>query len=260
MKTTDKELKYLLDSLVERFNVPSFADNDPLGFPRRFSDKRDIEISAMVTSTISWGKRAMILNNAQKIHDIMDNQPYKFILEGDIDAIGEGNIHRTFFGCHLRYLLRGLRELYVRYGSLEDFAHSVGCAASEAPAWLLAEKLGKFIADANVLDPLEGPSRCLPDNVSGSALKRFNMMLRWLVRNDGKADIGCWEVLTPAQLFIPLDVHSGNTGRQLGLLNRKANDRRAAVELTESLRILNPQDPTIYDFALFSVGETKSQI
>lgn len=247
-------LKPRLDELVLRYNVPEFVADDPLQFPRRFDDKRDIEISALLTSTIAWGRRAMILRNADKMHGLLDHMPYPFLMEGNIDEIPDDNIHRTFFGRHLRYFLRGLRELYKRYGSLEDFAVAIAAGQSESPAWEIARELNAVLAQANSKHPLDGPTRCLPDKVDASALKRFNMALRWLVRDDGIADIGVWTALKPSQLFIPLDVHSGNTARAMGLLTRNANDRKAVEELTSNLRLLNPDDPTIYDFALFGAG------
>ncbi len=248
-------LKTKLDELVRRYNVPAFADADPVQFPRRFSDLRDIEISALLTSTIAWGRRSMILANAEKLHSILNGEPYAFVVDGDIDAVGDGNIHRTFFGRHLRYFLRGLRELYRRFGSLENFAASLGAPEAEAPAWLIADRLNALMCDANCTCPLDGPTRCLPDKVDASALKRFNMALRWLVRCDGIVDMGVWSVLKPSQLYIPLDVHSANTSRTLGLLTRKQNDRKAVVELTGNLRRFNSEDPVVYDFALFGVGE-----
>ena len=248
-------LKIQLDELVERYNVPSFADADPVQFPRRFSDKRDIEISALLTSTIAWGRRQMILRNAGRMHGLLGGEPFRFVTEGDIDVLPDDNIHRTFFGRHLRYFLRGLREVYRRYGSLEDFAAAVGVQNSESPAWLIAGELNSLMADANVSCPLGGPTRCLPDKHEKSALKRLNMALRWLVRRDGIVDIGCWNLIGPEKLYLPLDVHSAATARSLGLLRRTQNDRRAVEEVAVSLRRFNPDDPVIYDFALFGAGE-----
>lgn len=154
-------------------------------------------------------------------------------------------------------MLRGLRAIYRRYGSLESFATAIGAPADEAPAWKIAKAMNTVFDSENRLcrRPLDGPSRCLPADAAGSALKRFNMMLRWLVRNDGIVDLGVWSALSPAQLYIPLDVHSARTARALGLLQRKANDRRAVEELTAALRRLRPDDPVVYDFALFGAGE-----
>lgn len=248
-------LKEQLDGLVERYNVPSFADRDPVQFPRGFTDQRDVEISSLLTSTIAWGRRDMILRDATRMHDILGWEPYRFVTDGDIDAIGDGNIHRTFFGRHLRYFLRGLREVYRRYGSLEAFAVARGVPADEAPAWALARELNAVLARANKDYPMDGATRCLPDKPDASALKRLNMALRWLVRRDGIVDMGVWSALDPSQLFIPLDVHSANTSRKLGLLTRRQNDRRAVEELTGTLRELRPDDPVIYDFALFGASE-----
>lgn len=250
-------LKDTLDQLTARYNVPSFADRDPISFPKRFTDQRDIEISAFLTSVISWGRRQMILNNAERLHGMLDHRPYRFVMEGDIDSITDDNIHRTFFGRHLRYALRGLREIYARHDSLEAFAADKDVQHHPSPAWRLAEEINAVFCQANnnCGESLSGASRCLPADSDKSALKRFNMALRWLVRNDGIVDIGCWSLLKPADLYIPLDVHSGNTARALGLLNRKANDRRAVEELTSALRQMRPDDPVAYDFALFGAGE-----
>lgn len=255
-------LQNKLDELTARYNVPSFAHRDPIRFPKKFSDTRDIEISAFLTSVISWGRRAMILRNAERLHNIIEHEPYRFIISGNIDDIPDSNIHRTFFGQHLRYALRGLRFIYSRYESLENFARLNNITDDPAPAWALARYINNAFAQANCNYPdcSQGANRCLPADADKSALKRFNMALRWLVRNDGIVDIGCWTVLKPADLYIPLDVHSGNTARTLGLLARKNNDRRAVEELTDALRKMRPDDPAVYDFALFGAGEEGLQV
>ena len=133
---------------------------------------------------------------------------------------------------------------------------ATGAPQSQAPAWTLAQGLNAALAEAN--DGVHDP-RCLPQNLTATALKRLNMALRWLVRDDGIVDLGVWKALKPSQLFIPLDVHAGNVSRQLGLLTRKSNDRRAVVELTDTLRSFRPDDPVVYDYALFGLGiESKS--
>lgn len=247
-------LKHRLDALARRYNQPGFADTDPIQFPRRYTDARDIEISSLLTSTIAWGRRPMILRNAGRLHTLLDNQPYAFVRDGDIEAIPDANIHRTFFGRHLRHYLRALRIIYQRYGSLAALAAHVRAPQSEFPAWTLAEAIRGALAEANAQAPITGPDRCIPSDLNTTALKRLNMALRWMVRNDGIVDIGIWDVLSPSQLFIPLDVHSAATARHIGLLQRKQNDRRATVELTAALRKFRPEDPAIYDFALFGAG------
>ena len=175
----NKDLKIVLDELAARYNAPGFAEDDPIQFPKRYDDPRDIEISAFLISIISWGRRPMILRNGERMHQLLGNQPYRFVMEGNIDAIPEDNVHRTFFGRHLRYALRGLRTIYRTYGSLEAFGSHEGIQHAEAPAWELAKAINRVSAEADskCIEPLEGPTRCLPDNVDNSALKRLNMAL-----------------------------------------------------------------------------------
>ncbi|MCM1164003.1 MAG: TIGR02757 family protein [Muribaculaceae bacterium] len=253
---TDQELRELLDTEAARINSPAFVGEDPVQFPRMFTDLRDIEIASLLTSSIAWGNRRMICRDCRRMLALTDWQPYKYVMdEGYEDLDDDANIHRTFFNRHFKYYCRGLRSIYSTHGSLLEYARSLDIAASEFPAWTLVEGINSHLAEANAPHTsAETASRCLPQNLATTALKRVNMALRWLVRNDGIVDLGVWDVITPAQLYIPLDVHVGNTSRQLGLLTRKAADRRAVVELTRQLRRFNPADPTIYDFALFGIG------
>lgn len=246
-------LKSLLDEAAERINCPDFIPADPVQFPHRFCDKRDIEITSILISTIAWGKRQMILRDGNRLLDLLDNKPYDFIKDGDFNAINpEQNIHRTFFGRDLIYFLNGLRLLYSEYGTLEDFALKYNATEDNYPAWKLVESLNKVFAAAN--EGLFQSTRCLPGNLKNTPLKRINMALRWLVRNDGIVDLGVWTAIKPSKLFIPLDVHVGNTSRRLGLLTRNANDKKSAIEITEKLREYDSADPIKYDFALFGIG------
>lgn len=251
---TEKDLKDLLDTEAARINSPSFVGDDPVQFPRRFSDLRDIEITSLLTSGIAWGNRKMICRDCDKMLAMLDNHPYRFMMDEAYEGMpDEVNVHRTFFIRHLKHYLRGLRSIYSRYGTLQDFARHERIADSEAPAWALVAAINRELAAAD-LGKTDLASRCLPQNLTTSALKRVNMALRWLVRNDGIVDLGVWDVLKPSQLYIPLDVHVGDISRELGLLTRKANDRKAVDEVTAHLRRFNPADPTLYDFALFGIG------
>ncbi len=250
---TDSDLKELLDFEAKRINHPDFIADDPVQFPRRFTDKRDIEIAALLSSTIAWGKRSMICRDADRMLALMDNQPYKYVIEEGYEDLPDCNIHRTFFAKNLRHYLRGLHAIYSRYDSLEDFAGEKLKGVDDHAAWHLAEAINGELAAANCG---VGDCRCLPLGLDKSALKRFNMALRWLVRDDGIVDLGVWSAIKPRQLYVPLDVHVGNISRQLGLLQRKANDKAAVDELTARLREFNPDDPTLYDFALFGIGVT----
>lgn len=246
------ETASLLISEADRINSPTFIKDDPVQFPRQFSDVRDIEIAAILISHISWGKRSMILRDAERLLQMMDSRPYDYMMEQAFLDLPDGmNIHRTFFASHLKDFLAGMRNIYNSASTLQEYALKRGIESAEFPAWELAAAMRNEIIAAS------GGRECqrtIPSNLSASAIKRLNMALRWLVRRDGIVDIGIWDKFEPSKLFIPLDVHVGNTSRNLGLTERKANDRKTAVEITEALRKVCPEDPIKLDFALFGLG------
>lgn len=248
----DKDITLLLEEEATRINRIEFIENDPVQFPRRFSRLQDIEVAAFVSAIIAWGRRPMICRNADRILSLMENEPYRYVMEGGYEDLPPGmNLHRTFFAGHLAHLLRGLRRIFHDYGSIDAFAASLHAGECEAPAWELVAGLNQVLREENGGAEC---SRCLPLNLSSTALKRVNMALRWLVRDDGIVDMGVWSSIPKSRLYIPLDVHVGNTARNLGLLDRKANDRKSTVLLTGTLRELRPGDPVFYDYALFGIG------
>lgn len=241
-----------LECACERINTPEFIVNDPVQFPHRFDSLQDVELASLLASVIAWGKREMIIRDGNRLFELMDNRPYDYLMSRRWEQLDPSlNIHRTCFGRHLKYLLRGLHAVYSRHGSLEAFAAAVGADRDEAPAWRLIDALLRLTADVN--DGCVCPE-VIPSNLQSTPLKRYNMALRWLVRNDGKVDLGAWSLLKPAQLYIPLDVHVADTSRSLGLLERKSNDRKAVELLTSRLREFDASDPVKYDFALFGLG------
>lgn len=248
-----EEVERLLVEQAELINSTDFIASDPVQFPRRFSDLRDIEIVAILSATIAWGNRKMICSNCEKMLRLMDYQPYAYVADRGFEDLGERfNIHRTFFSDDFYYMLNGLERVYRQYGSINNFAKDREVAASPTPAWRLVELLNAEMLEANgTTNP-----RCFPLGLDKTALKRINMALRWLVRRDGIVDMGVWDCINPAQLFIPLDVHVGNTARALGLLTRRSNDKQAVLDLTETLRTLKPDDPVVFDYALFGIGIT----
>ena len=231
------EVAELLEAEARRINAPEFVAADPVQFPRQFSALPDIEIAAFLSATIAWGNRKMICSNCNKMLRLMDFQPYRYVMDCGYDDLGERfNIHRTFFSDDFAYYLRGLRRIYDRYPSVDAFAAANGVGDSQYPSWKLVGLMSREFAAAN-----DGAvnSRCLPTGLDTTALKRINMALRWLVRRDGIVDMGVWTSIKPSQLFIPLDVHVGNTARALGLLQRRGNDRKAVEQLTALLRSMN---------------------
>lgn len=248
---TMDDIKFLLDEEVKRINNPAFIAEDPVQFPRRFESLRDIELVSFLAALLAWGNRKMICRDIERLLNLMENQPFNFMMEkGYEDLDPKLNIHRTFFASHLQHLLKGLRAIYKKYESLDSFAKAHHIGENDFPAWELIARINEILKEENG----ESCSRCFPLNLNNSALKRVNMALRWLVRDDGIVDMGVWNSIPKNKLFIPLDVHVGNVSRDLGLLQRKANDRKSVEELTRVLKTFNPSDPVIYDFALFGIG------
>jgi uncharacterized protein (TIGR02757 family) len=248
---THKELQEFLNAKVEQYNRPIFLANDPIQIPHRFSNKEDIEISGFLTASIAWGNRKSIINNAIFMMQLMDNAPYDFILNHEKEDLVPLSrfVHRTFNGIDLIYFISSLNNIYKTHRGLE----AVFAKATQS------KSVQKAISDfKSIFFELPHPKRTtkhVSDPLKGSAAKRINMFLRWMVReNVTGVDFGLWKGISPAQLSCPLDVHTGNVARKLDLLKRKQNDAKAVLELDIKLRELDPIDPVKYDFALFGLG------
>lgn len=244
-------LKEYLDELVSKNNTKAFIKDDPVQFPHRYSDKRDIEIVSFLVATIAWGNRKMILNNANKMLDMMGKSPYDYVMSGGYEKLeDEKCVHRTFFNRDFKYYCKGISGIYKNDGidSLEDVFYN-----EENDVWKGIQNFRDMMANANgeTSKHISNPSCCEPKK--GSACKRLHMALRWLVRNDGIVDLGIWKRLNPKDLMIPLDVHVARVSRDLGLIDRKSNDRQTVEMLTAKLREFDANDPVKYDFALFGV-------
>lgn len=246
----NKELKAKLDALVARLNTPAFIENDPVRFPRMFTERHDIEIAAFLVSMIAWGNRKQIMNACQRmLFDIMGGRPYRYVMDMEFERLDpDMSIHRTFFGRDLIYMCRGLEWIYTWGDSLERFF-------TQGDIWQGIHQLRESIVFGNDCKANRHfPDPSVNSRKDGSACKRVHLMLRWLVRDDGIVDMGIWRAVKPSSLMIPLDVHVGRMARGMGLLTRKRNDRIAVEELTERLRDLDEADPVKYDFALFGMG------
>lgn len=250
MKQSKKELLQFLNEKVEQYNQPKFIETDPIQIPHQFTKKEDIEIAGFLTATIAWGKRPMIIKNAQKMMELLGNSPYDFIInhqEKDLEF--EHFVHRTFNLIDFKYFIKSLKNIYENHNGLEKiFASTIKDESTK-------NSIHEF---KKVFFEIEHPKRTtkhVSDPIKGSAAKRINMFLRWMVRNDEKGvDFGIWKTISPSVLSCPLDVHSGNVARKLDLLNRKQNDWKALQELDNNLRLLDKNDPVKYDFALFGLG------
>jgi uncharacterized protein (TIGR02757 family) len=246
------ELKQFLEEKYLQYNTPSFIEKDPVSIPHRFRELRDIEISGFLAATISWGRRDLILRSSNNLLEIMDHSPFEFVMSAGKDDLKRlsGFVHRTFNSTDCLYFVSGLRTIYSRFESMEDVVlegireegNMKGGISKLRDLFFSAcheRRTEKHFADVN----------------NGAAGKRINMFFRWMARKDNRGvDFGLWKKIDPAWLYIPLDLHSGNTARKLGLLTRKMNDWKAVEELTSVLRDFDPADPVKYDFALFGLG------
>ncbi len=245
------ELKSFLDEKAARYNHPEFIQTDPITIPHQFSKKEDIEIAAFLTATIAWGNRKMIINNGKKLMNLMDDAPYDFIInhkKSDLDSYS-GFVHRTFNSTDLKFFITALQNIYLNYHGLESVFSKHTTDTSTQPAIHQFKKL--FFS----IPHLARTTKHISDPLKGSAAKRINMFLRWMVRNDAAGvDFGLWKSISPSTLSCPLDVHTGNVARKLGLIARKQNNAKALVELDKNLRKMDADDPVKYDFALFGLG------
>ncbi|MEM0578178.1 TIGR02757 family protein [Flavobacterium polysaccharolyticum] len=248
---TEAELKDFLDQKVVQYNTLDFIESDPVQIPHLFTQKEDIEIAGFLSATIAWGNRKMIIKNSHKMMDLMGNSPYDFVLshsENQLDSLDQF-VHRTFNGQDFKAFVKGLQHIYTHHGGLETvFTQHQETTSTQKSI----HEFKKIFFEAN--QP-QRSQKHISDPLNNSAAKRINMYLRWMCRQDTKGvDLGIWKSIPPSKLSCPLDVHSGNVARKLGLLTRKQNDAKALNELDTQLRHLDPKDPVKYDFALFGLG------
>jgi len=246
-----EDLKTFLDEKVVEYNQPKFIVSDPIQVPHQFDKKEDIEIMGFLTATIAWGNRKSIIKNAKRMAELLDNDPYNFVLhhqDSDLKPL-ESFVHRTFNGIDFITFIKGLQHIYINHNGLE------AVFAKHAQVNSLQYAIHEFKKYFFEIEHQKRTQKHISDPLKKSAAKRINMFLRWMVRKDlSGVDFGIWNTISPSQLSCPLDVHSGNVARKLGLLKRKQNDAKALEELDFNLRMLNSSDPVKYDFALFGLG------
>lgn len=245
------ELKDFLDEKVALYNNPDFIESDPIQIPHLFLQKEDIEIAGFLSATIAWGNRKMIINNSKKMMELMGNTPYDFVMnheEHQLERL-ENFVHRTFNGNDFIGFIKSLQNIYVNHNGLEAvFQKNISNNSTQ-------KSIHEFKKIFFEIEHLPRTQKHISDPLNNSAAKRINMYLRWMCRKDNKGvDLGIWKNISPATLSCPLDVHSGNVARKLGLLDRKQNDAKALAQLDHNLKIMDPNDPAKYDFALFGLG------
>jgi uncharacterized protein (TIGR02757 family) len=250
-KFLDTLQKFLEDKSV-KYNRIEFFHDDPVKVPHLFDREENIEIAGFLAATLAWGQRGVIVHNALDIIARMDHDPHDFLMnmeERDLQVFN-GFRHRTFSEEDCRSFIRSLSRIYREEGGLYD-VFLRGYRKNGRIKEAIVEFRQLFTREGFALRSLKH----VADPLAGSSAKRLNMFLRWMVRrDDAGVDFGIWEGINPADLYLPLDIHTGNVARKLGLLHRKQNDWKAVEELTGVLREFDPLDPVKYDFALFGLG------
>tara|TARA_B100000989_G_scaffold268099_1_gene222588 strand:+ start:240 stop:1007 length:768 start_codon:yes stop_codon:yes gene_type:complete len=250
---SDNDLKNLLDEKFLEYNTPNFIDSDPVQIPHRFTEKNDIEVSAFLTSIISWGNRKMIINNADKMMKIMGDSPFDFVInasEKNIESISF--VHRTFNSDDFKFFIMSLKNIYLNHGGLENTF-----SPKKDDQWVF-NSITKFKKIFFSIDHMRRTTKHISDPVKRSACKRINMFLRWMVRKDKNGvDFGIWKKILPSILSCPLDTHTLRISKALNLISRSQNDIKTLIQLDEKLRHFDPIDPVKYDYALFGLGVDK---
>lgn len=239
------QLVELLNKKVQKYKTPEFILQDPISIPHQFHQKQDIEIAGFLTAIISWGSRKNILASAQKLMKIMNNKPYYFICNyspADNKKLTTF-YYRTFQPEDTLFFIKSLNRYYSRYNTLEKVFESQS----------VIDGIDNLRNELLKVNHLNRNKKHLPDVKNGSAAKRINMFLRWMVRKD-EVDFGLWNALKPSDLLIPLDIHTARTAYSLGLLNNTQSHLKNVLHLTEILKTIDKNDPIKYDFALFGMS------
>ncbi len=244
----------LLDEKFRFFNHVRFIEHDPIQIPHLFTKKQDIEIMGFWVSMLAWGQRKTIISKAHELIDFMDGVPREFILhhqESDLKRF-EKFKHRTFNATDALYFISFFKRHYQAHNSLEDaFA-----GLNQSDETSVEQAINRFYE--RFFDDEFAPGRTqkhIASPAKNSACKRINMFLRWMVRkDDAGVDFGIWNKIQPNQLVCPLDVHALRTAESLQLIEPGPTNWKKALELTDTLRALDPQDPVKYDFALYGMG------
>ena len=256
MPTLDA-LKQYLDTLVTRHELPDFIEGDPVSVPHAFDDPRDQAIIGFYAALLAWGRRDVMLRKLEELCERMGRAPHDFVRTFDADrdrAALDGFVHRTFQPIDAFWLTKNLSTALDRYGSMEALfaAHLPDEPRENSPVGPMLQGVSTTLLTIHDDTP-QRLRKHLARPEAGSACKRLNMYLRWMVRS-GPVDFGHWTCLDPADLMVPVDTHVGRQARKLGLLTRKTNDWKAVRRLTTVCRHFCPTDPARYDFAFFGVG------
>ena len=241
-----------LDELVNKYENTDFIKNDPVQFVHVCKDKRAAEIYGFIASSFAFGNRKAFIKSLNCIFNLCGCDLYNYVINGDFDNL-KGCYYRIYKDFDIIALFKVLHSIYTKEGGLEELFK--GSFQKDR-----GSDYDRYLASVtNIIykyAPKEaglGFKHMIPMAKNGGAMKKMNMFLRWMVRKS-PVDIGIWDFMKPSELLIPLDVHVARISREMGLLERKSNDFKSVVKLTEKLKRFCPEDPVKYDFAMFAYG------
>ncbi len=253
-------LKIKLEFHYNEYNKSDFV-KDPVRFPHRYTNPADIEISAFISALFAYGKVELILDVLEKIHNIMGESPNEFVKNFDVEEGHEifGKLKYRFYSTQdIINLFEILHNAINEYGSLKKL-FLAGYRKNDKN---IQNALAKFVLNLPAMGIegyyTRGTNHMFSSPLKGSACKRLNLFLRWMVRKD-KIDFGIWNEISPAQLVIPVDIHIARLSKELGLTNLKSTSWVMAEQITENLKKYNSGDPVKYDFAICHIGMLKKK-
>lgn len=248
------ELKPYLDQINAEVERPEYIPHDPVQFLHAFDNKNDIEIAGFFAATMAWGRRDIVISKVDELLSRFDYHPFEFIMAyepSDFSSLN-GFKHRTFKPIDIHGLISGLKNIYSRFDDFETFfSFSYDLAQKQNRHFLAVFRENFFNLST---DSAVRTRKHISDPEKGSTCKRLYMYLRWMIRKNSPVDLGIWDFISPAELQVPFDVHVARQSRRYGLITRKSNDLKTVCELTNTLKLMNPDDPAVYDYALFGLG------
>ena len=258
-RLSKEQLHRKLDYHYKAFDRSQLSP-DPLEFPHRYSSKEDIEIAAFISSVFAYGNIKQIMDSLENLFILIQNEPHKFVTDYKLKdgfKLFENIKHRFYTSDDIAVLFYLIHHVYKNYGSLKyyfllyyfdkdkNIKNSLSFFSNNLKC--ISRKMGYFT---------NGIQFMFPDPLTGSACKRMNLFLRWMVRKD-ELDFGLWHEISTDKLVIPVDTHIAKISKSLKLTKRKTVSWKMAEEITENLMKFNPKDPVKYDFAICHIGMRK---
>lgn len=248
------KLKKWLDLVNKRVEVYDYIAKDPVSFMHAFDRKEDQLIAGFFAAIMAWGRRDIVLSKVNDLLQRMDYEPEKFVRnfsDGNVSQL-EGFKHRTFTSGDIYWLIRALQSILKVHGDFEAFWEYCYYISLNNSTHLMDEFHNEFFK--SIIDAPLRTRKHIANRKKKSSCKRLYLFLRWSIRKQSIVDLGLMSFMPASELMIPLDVHVARQARKLGLLTRLQNDWGAVQELTNRLKLMDPEDPARYDYALFGIG------